>query len=333
MKALVLGLAGPALTAEERALFARAGVPAGFILFARNITTPAALRDLTAELRALAEPPPFILIDQEGGRVARLRPPLAAPHPSARAIGALFRRDAEAGLAAAWLTGALIGVELAGYGIDTDAAPVLDLAEPGADPVIGDRAFDEDPDHVALLGRAFAEGLMAAGVAPVMKHIPGHGRARADSHLTLPVVEAPAATLARDLEPFARNADLPFAMTAHILYPAWDEEHPATLSPGLIRGIIREETGFGGVLLSDDLGMGALSGDLAERAERAFAAGIDLALHCSGLLAENAALLAAAPPLSPPLAARLALIRERMGGLLRPLDPARLGAERAALGL
>jgi beta-N-acetylhexosaminidase len=333
VKALVLGIGGPALTPEERALFARAGVPAGFILFARNITTASALEALTADLRSLATPPPFILIDQEGGRVARLRPPLAALHPPAQAIGALFRRDAEAGLRAAWLTGALIGAELAAFGIDTDAAPVLDLADPLADPVIGDRAFDRDPDHVALLGRAMAEGLMAAGVAPVMKHIPGHGRARADSHVALPVVAEGPDLLARDLSPFARNADLPFAMTAHILYPAWDGEHPATLSPAVIGRIIRQEIGFGGVLISDDLGMGALSGALPARAEAAFAAGIDLVLHASGTIEDNAALLAAAPALSPPLAARLAQIRARIGALLRPLDPARLRAERAELGL
>lgn len=333
MKALILGLSGPALLPEERVLFARAGTPAGFILFARNITTAAALRALTAELRALATPPPFILIDQEGGRVARLRPPLAAAHPPAAAIGALFARDPGAGLRAAWLTGALIGAELADYGIDVACAPVLDLAIPGADPVIGDRAFGPDPDHVALLGRALAEGLMAAGVAPVMKHIPGHGRAEADSHLALPVVKADRAALARDLVPFARNADLPFAMTAHILYPAFDARHSATLSPLVIGEVIRGEIGFQGVLVSDDLGMGALEGPLPARAGAAFAAGIDLALHCSGVLAENEALLEAAPDLSPALAAKLAAIRARLGEILRPLDPARLRAERQSLRL
>ena len=294
MKAAIVGIAGPDLTTAEDALF-REHRPAGVILFARNIQHPAQLAALTAQIARTLPPLAVIAIDQEGGRVARLRPPHWLAHPAAARLGALHDADRPAGLRAAWLTGALIGLEAAAAGIDVVCAPVLDLAVAGADAVIGDRAYAADPAIVGDMAAAAAAGLLAAGVQPVGKHCPGHGRATVDSHAALPRLDGIADD---DLAPFARCAHLPWMMTAHIVYAAEDPDRPATLSPAIIGDVIRGRLGFEGVLVSDDLAMGALSGSPAERARAAVAAGCDLALHCSGVLADTAAVLEACPPAS-----------------------------------
>lgn len=340
--AAIVGCGGPTLTAPERALFARHR-PLGFILFARNLVHPEQVRGLCAALResvGRADAP--ILIDQEGGRVARLRPPRWRLPPPAALLGALATRDHEAALAATRLNGRLIAAELADLGIDVDCAPVLDVPVPGAHDIIGDRAFASDPLRVAELGRAMAEGLMAGGVLPVMKHLPGHGRARADSHAELPVVEADLATLdAWDFAPFRALSWLPMAMTAHVVYPAIDALAPATCSRRVVAEIIRGRIGFDGLLLSDDVCMGALSGPLHERAAAALAAGCDVVLHCSGDSEEMAALLPTLPGLDAAAARRLAaaqalMAARRDGGLdllaaSQQLD-ALLGQPQAAAG-
>ena len=312
MKAAIVGIAGPDLLAEEAALF-RAHRPAGLILFARNIQDRPRLAALMADLRRVLPPNAVFMLDQEGGRVARLRPPLWRAHPPAAALGTSRR---------AWLSGALIGLECAEAGFNVVAAPVLDLSIAGAHDVIGDRAFAGDAASVARLGRAFAEGLLAAGVQPVGKHAPGHGRARVDSHLALPVVEAN--HLDADILPFACNADLPWMMTAHIVYPAFDPTLPATLSPGIIRQIIRGRIGFQGVLVTDDLAMHALAGEPAGLAVQALAAGCDLALYCSGVYAPTEALLARCPPVSD-------LARRRLAGAQAKAARWRLGLNGEAL--
>ena len=295
MKAAIVGIAGLTLSADEAALF-RAQPPCGVILFARNISGPMQLRRLIADLRRVLPRDAVLMVDQEGGRVARLRPPQWRAHPAAARLGALFTVRRAAGLRAAWLTGALIGLDCAAAGFDVVTAPVLDLAIAGAHAVIGDRALAEEPQLVARLGRALAAGLLAAGVQPVGKHVPGHGRAGVDSHLSLPRVEAN--DLAADLLPFALNTDLPWAMSAHIVYPAWDPALPATLSPTVIKAIIRGLVGFEGVLVTDDLAMQALSGTPADLAQQALAAGCDVALYCSGDFAPTADLLQRCPPLT-----------------------------------
>lgn len=319
MKAAIVGIAGTALSVDESALLRR-HQPCGVILFARNIASPPQLCALTAELRCILPPKAVLMVDQEGGRVARLRPPYWRAHPPAEALGSLR---------AAWLTGALIGLQCAAAGFDLVAAPVLDLAIPGAHSVIGDRALAEDPAIVARLGRATAAGLLAASVQPIGKHIPGHGRARVDSHLALPRVEAD--DLDADLLPFALNADLPWAMSAHIVYPAWDPALPATLSPTVIRTIIRGRIGFEGVLVTDDIAMRALSGSPADLARQALAAGCDVALYCSGEYAPTADLLAQCPPLSQAASARLAAARALAAQRRLPLDERTLAEERDRL--
>ncbi len=327
MKAAITGIAGPELTAGETALF-REHRPAGVILFARNIQDPAQLASLTAQIARVLPPLAVIAIDQEGGRVARLRPPHWLRHPSAGRLGALHDADRPAGLRVAWLTGTLIGLEAAAAGIGVVNAPVLDLAVPGASSVIGDRAYGTDPAVVGDMAAAAAAGLLAAGVQPVGKHCPGHGRATVDSHAALPRLDG---TAAGDLAPFARCAHLPWMMTAHIVYAAEDPERPATLSPTVIGEVIRLRLGFEGVLVSDDLTMKALSGTPADLARAALAAGCDLALHCSGVLEETAELLAACAP-----ATDAALNRMRSALFLaersrQALDPSALLAERDAL--
>jgi beta-N-acetylhexosaminidase len=303
--AAIVGVAGPSLGAEERRLI-QAGNPWGFILFGRNCADPDQVRALVADLRAsVGRPGAPVLIDQEGGRVARLGPPYWPPRPPARRLGMLAERDRNAGREAAWLHARLIAADLVPLGISIDCAPVLDLALPGRTKAIGDRALAADPGLVALLGQAMIEGFLAGGILPVLKHLPGHGRARRDSHLGLPIVAAAAADMAgADWMPFCACCSVPLAMTAHVLYPALDPARPATLSPRIIAEVIRGEIGFQGALLSDDLSMGALRGSLAERTAAARAAGCDLALHCNGKLAEIAEVLAAAGPLAGESAAR-----------------------------
>ena len=328
MKAAIVGIAGTELSPDEAALF-RCHPPAGVILFRRNINDPRQLAPLIASLRRVLPARAVLMVDQEGGRVARLRPPHWRRHPPAAAIGRVFATAPAAGLRAAWLTGALIGLDAAAAGFDVVTAPVLDRAVPGASTVIGDRAYHADPHAVARLGRAVAAGLLAAGVQPVGKHAPGHGRAEVDSHTALPCV------LANDLEadclPFALNADLPWAMTAHILYPVWDPTLPATLSPTVIAGIIRGRIGFKGVLVTDDLAMRALSGAPADLALQALAAGCDLALYCAGDAPATSALLAACPPISPEAAERLATASTLAAQRRLALDPESLAAERDRL--
>ncbi len=329
MRAAIVGVAGLVLDAEEVALFRRLP-PAGVILFARNVGDPDQLRSLTAGLRDVLPAAAVIAVDQEGGRVARLRPPHWMAHPAAGRIGALHARDAAAGLRAAWLTGALIGAECAAAGFGLVCAPVLDLRVPGAHDVVGDRSYGADSAVVAQLGRAAADGLMAAGVQPVVKHAPGHGRALVDSHLTLPSV-ARDQDLSDDMHPFAVNADLPWMMTAHLLYPGLDADRPGTLSPAVIRQAIRGRIGFEGVLVSDGLEMRALDGTPGELAAQAVGAGCDLALHCTGVLADSEAVLAAVPPASSRTLGRMAAGLAWTAASRQALDLPALALERTRL--
>lgn len=326
-----LGLSGTVLSDAERGLI-RDADPAGFCLFARNIEDRAQLRALTDSLRDLsgrADLP--ILVDQEGGRVARLRPPAWPDFPAAARFAALYEKAPITAIEAVRVNALALGLTLAEVGINVDAAPVLDLLYPGADAIVGDRSFGAEPMQVAALGGAMLDGLAAAGVAGVLKHMPGHGRATADSHFKLPVVTASADELTTDLAPFrALAARAPMAMTAHILYPAWDDQHPATLSPTIIETIIRGEIGFDGLLMSDDIAMEALSGPLAERAKAALAAGCDIVLHCSGDAADNEALAGALGPMIETTAVRLARAMAPTG-TAGPADFAALVAKRDAL--
>lgn len=321
-RAAVVGLAGTALTAEEVALF-RALPPAGLILFARNVADPDQLRGLTTAARELLGEDLPILVDQEGGRVARLRPPHWPAFPPAAAFEGLAEEAARA-------NAALIGHACLLAGIDVVCAPVLDLRLPGAHEVIGDRAFAAAPAEVARLGRACVAGLQEAGCIPVVKHIPGHGRALVDSHLDLPRVAADRDHLAEDCAPFAALAGSgAWAMTAHILYEALDPKHPATLSHEVIGRVIRRAIGFEGVLISDDLAMKALRGAPGALAQHAIAAGCDLALHCTGVLAETAEVLKDTPPLDEAAEARIAESRAMVAAARRPvLDAVALAALR-----
>jgi beta-N-acetylhexosaminidase len=286
MTPLILGLAGPELSAEERAFFAECD-PAGFILFRRNVVDRTQVRRLTDDLRLLsgrADVP--ILIDQEGGRVARMQPPIWPAFPPGAAFGPLYDRAPISAIEAMLASAQAIGAVLAEAGITVDCLPLLDVAQPGAHDIIGDRALGAEPMQVAALGRATIDGLARAGVVAVVKHIPGHGRALVDSHLELPVVDASADALETDLLPFRALARAPMAMTAHVVYRAWDPERCASLSPIVIGDIIRGQIGFDGLLMSDDLGMRALGGDYGARAGGVIAAGCDVALHCSGDMAE-----------------------------------------------
>ncbi|TWB77320.1 beta-N-acetylhexosaminidase [Nitrospirillum amazonense] len=296
--AVIFGCTGPVLTEAERALFAAAN-PLGFILFRRNCETPEQVMALTAALRdSVGRPDAPIMIDQEGGRVARLRPPHWPSLPPAGRVGAIA--DDNVAKEAAWLHGRLLAATLAPLGIDMDCAPVADVPQAGAHDVIGDRAFSRDPARVALLAGAQADGLLAGGVLPIVKHLPGHGRATADSHKELPTVTADLATLeAVDFTPFKALADLPAGMVAHILFPAVDARHPSSTSALVITKIVRGLIGFDGLLFSDDLDMQALSGTVAERAAAVVADGCcDVALHCNGTVEDMAAVAAVVPRLS-----------------------------------
>ena len=320
-RAVVFGLAGPSLKPDERRFF-RATDPLGFILFARNIETPDQVRALTASLRETigrADAP--ILIDQEGGRVQRLRPPHWRSAPPAARFGDAFARDPDQAKEAARLNHRLIAADLAQLGITVDCAPVLDVPVLGAHDVIGDRAFARSPAVVAELGRAAVAGLLAGGVIPVVKHIPGHGRAFADSHRELPKVVAARAELeATDFAPFQALSDAPWAMTAHVLYAALDPALPATQSKAVIGGIVRGAIGFAGVLVSDDLGMSALAGDFRARAEACLSAGCDVVLHCSGAMAEMQAVADGSSPLAPAAKKRIVAAEARRRKSLEPFD-------------
>lgn len=331
-RAVIYTCAGPALTPAE-ATFFRDANPLGFILFGEQCETPGQIRDLVAAFRdAVGRPDAPVLIDQEGGRVARLKPPHWRDAPPAARFGELAGRDLKAGLAAARLNARLLAAELADLGITVDCAPVLDVPIPGAHDVIGDRAYAHDPAMVAKLGRAVCDGFLAGGIIPVVKHMPGHGRAMADSHKGLPVVDTPREELeTTDFVPFRELADAPWAMSAHVLYSAIDAELPATVSKRVIDEVIRGSIGFAGVLLSDDIGMEALSGGPAERARNLLAAGCDVVLHCVGKLDEMAAISDEIPLLSDAALARVARGESRRGAAVEAADPVALLAELEAL--
>ena len=306
MLAFITALSGPDLTDREAAVL-RATQPCGVILFTRNAHDPRQVARLVADAQQAIGTDVPILIDQEGGRVQRLGPPHWRKLPPAAAYAQSFAADPQAACAAARAVARLTAAELRGLGITCNCAPVLDLPVAGSHQIIGDRAYGVAPQvaQVVQLGRAVAEGLMAGGVLPVIKHIPGHGRATKDSHLDLPVVTASRAELeATDFAPFRALADLPAAMTAHVVFTALDAERPASISPDATAQVIRSGIGFDGLLMSDDLGMKALLGSIPERARAVLAAGSDVALLCSGELAETEALAAAVPPLQGPALAR-----------------------------
>ncbi len=298
-KAFITGLSGTELTSAERD-FIRAERPWGFILFRRNIETPAQVAALTAEVRnVLGEGDAPILVDQEGGRVQRFRPPHWPLYPSGASFGQLYATDPAAGLKAARLSARLIADDLAQVGVNVDCLPLADVPIPGANDVIGDRAYGHDPKTVAAIARAVTEGLQEGGILPILKHIPGHGRAMADSHLSLPVVDTPKNELESiDFAAFKPLADLPMAMTAHVVFTAYDRAHPATTSATMIDGVIRGLIGFQGLLMSDDVGMNALAGSIAERSRALLAAGCDMVLHCSGELEEMRQVARETPELS-----------------------------------
>ncbi|HWV54852.1 beta-N-acetylhexosaminidase [Pseudorhodoplanes sp.] len=314
-RAFISGMAGTAIGPDEVSFF-RDARPWGLILFKRNIENPAQVTALTAHFREIVGWDAPVLVDQEGGRVQRLGPPHWPVYPPGSAYAALYELDRDRGLEAARLGGRLLAEDLAAVGIDVDCVPVADVPVAGADRVIGDRAFGDTPEQVAALAGAQADGLMSAGVLPVVKHLPGHGRATADSHLKLPVVETDRATLeATDFAAFRPLSRLPLGMTAHVVFSAIDAVQPATTSAIMIGDVIRGSIGFEGLLMSDDVSMGALSGTLSERSRAVFAAGCDLALHCNGKLDEMQAVAEAAPMLAGKAAARaeraLALRRGR----------------------
>jgi len=320
IRALILGCSGYELTPEE-VLFFKEVQPWGFILFKRNVSGPEQVRALCDSLRELTgrkDTP--ILIDQEGGRVQRMGPPHWPVYPQGRVYGNIYAKDADLGLETVRMGARLIAEDLKAVGINVDCLPVLDVPAAGAHDVIGNRAYGIDPKTVSALGMAAATGLLEGGVLPVIKHIPGHGRAGVDSHLSLPVVDASRAELELDFKPFRQLSDMPMAMTAHVIYSAIDAKRPATTSPIVISEIIRGELGFDGLVMSDDLSMQALSGTLCERAEAAFAAGCDVALHCNGLIEEMRSVASAAPLLTSDAARRAATALKRNAHPLPEVD-------------
>ncbi|MFL5298320.1 MAG: beta-N-acetylhexosaminidase [Phenylobacterium sp.] len=321
--AAILGCSGPELTAEERAFFRRVQ-PWGFILFARNVTAPDQVRKLVDGLRdtvGRADAP--VLIDQEGGRVQRLGPPHWRRYPPGRAYGDLAGNDPLVRREVTRLGARLLAHDLAALGVNVDCVPVLDVPDPAGHEIIGDRAYGRTPQEVAVLGRAAAEGLIAGGVLPVIKHMPGHGRAKADSHLELPVVDASYGDLdARDFAPFKALSDMPMAMSAHVIYSAIDKRSPATTSKAVFRRVIRGEIGFDGLVMTDDLSMKALSGDFRERARASRAAGCDVVLHCNGSMAEMKSVVEGAGELKGRAAARAKAALARLARTPEPFDAA-----------
>jgi beta-N-acetylhexosaminidase len=297
-RAFITGLAGLTLAANERA-FVREAQPWGLIIFKRNVNTPAQVKDLIRSFRDAGGREAPVLVDQEGGRVQRLGAPHWPVYPPGAVYGALYDREKSMGLAAAKLAGHLIAADLAVLGIDVDCLPIADVPVAGGDPVIGDRAYGTEPGKVAAIAGAIAQGLAAGGVLPVLKHLPGHGRAVADSHHKLPVVDTDRATLeVTDFAAFKPLAALPLGMTAHVVFSAIDPAQPATTSVTMVQEVIRGFIGFRGLLMSDDVSMGALSGTIADRSTAALRAGCDVVLHCNGDLAEMTAVAGASPELS-----------------------------------
>ncbi|MBU6268972.1 MAG: beta-N-acetylhexosaminidase [Sphingomonadales bacterium] len=305
MTPAIFGLSGTVLTADERAFFGDAD-PAGYILFGRNVENRAQLRALTDELRAIhGRDRLFICIDQEGGRVARMKPPVWPAYPAGELFDRLFEVAPASAIQAARLNAHALGLDLAEAGISVDCTPLLDVRQPGAHDVIGDRALGREPLRIAALARGILDGLRAAGVEGVVKHMPGHGRALCDSHKELPTVTAGEAELEIDLAPFRALANAPIAMTGHIRFTAWDAENPATQSPFVVSDIIRKRIGFDGLLLTDDIDMEALAGTIPERSARAIAAGCDVVLNCWGRMADMQGIAAALPTMGAATAARL----------------------------
>ena len=301
----IFGLSGPVLTADERAFF-RDCDPAGYILFGRNCVDPVQLRRLTDDLRAIhGRDRLLVSIDQEGGRVARLRPPHWAAYPAGDAFEKLYQIAPASAIEAARANATAMALELSAMGITVDYHPPLDLRVPGAHDVIGDRAFGSEPMQVAAIGRAVLEGLAAGGVAGCIKHMPGHGRTDVDTHKALPTVTASPAELEADLEPFRALRQALIGMTGHLVFAAWDAENPATLSQTVIRDVIRGKIGFDGLLLTDDIDMEALGGAIPERAARAHAAGCDIVLNCWAKMDDMQGICAALPAMSDASAARL----------------------------
>ena len=296
-RAFITGLAGLELAATERA-FVREAMPWGLILFKRNVISPEQVSALASSFRDTVGFEAPVLVDQEGGRVQRLGPPHWPAYPPGTRYGELYKRDPSSGLAVAKLAGHLIASDLIAVGIDVDCLPIADVPVAGGDPVIGDRAYGTSPSQVAAIAGAVAEGLLAGGVLPVLKHLPGHGRATADSHHRLPVVDTDRATLeATDFAAFKPLAHLPLGMTAHVVFSAIDPDAPATTSVTMVQQVIRGLIGFQGLLMSDDVSMNALSGTIAERSAASLAAGCDVVLHCNGKLDEMMAVAGAAPEL------------------------------------
>jgi len=322
MRALILGCAGTELSRAERQFFVETE-PFGFILFQRNCESPEQIRMLTEDLRDCVGRHAPVLIDQEGGRVQRLKPPQWRKAPPAALFGELYRQDAVRAEQAARVNARLIAAELTACGVDVDCLPLLDVRQDGAHDVIGDRAFAGDAEIVARLGRAQAEGLAAGGVVPVMKHIPGHGRAGVDSHHALPRVDTPRETLeAVDFAPFKALASLPMAMTAHVVYESLDAENAATISPVIIRDCIRGGIGFDGLLMTDDISMKALAAPLAVSAARALDAGCDVVLHCNGDMEEMREIAGAVPELSGEPLRRADMVLSFMERIRRDAQPA-----------
>ena len=331
--AVIFGCSGLALTDEEKAFFERVN-PLGFILFARNIATPEQVKTLTQSLRETVgrEDAP-ILIDQEGGRVARLKTPYWRKYPPMRVFGDMYADNPADASDAARDNARLIGRDLRAIGVNVDCAPVLDVPVAGSnEKILGDRTFSRDPETVAALGAAVCGGLMAEGVLPVVKHMPGHGRAAADSHFELPVVNDDFETLKKtDFLPFARLADAPWGMTAHVLYTALDEHNPASLSEKVVQDVIRGEIGFKGFLISDDLSMKALSGALSDLTAETLAAGCDAVLHCNGDMDEMDLIASAAEPLSARAMERYVRGRKLCASAVESADPFDCDAARLRL--
>lgn len=313
MTPAIFGLSGPELTREERAFFREAD-PVGYILFGRNCVDKDQLRRLTDSLRDIHGRDRLVVsIDQEGGRVRRMKPPVWLDHPAAAAYAELYEIGPISAIEAARVGAELIGRELAEVGITVDYHPPLDLPQPGAHDVIGDRALGAGPLQVAALGKAILEGLGRAGVVGCIKHMPGHGRSTTDTHKTMPTITASEEELERDLEPFRRLRHAPIGMTGHLLFTAWDAENPATLSPKVIGEIIRNRIGFDGLLLTDDIDMQALSGSVPERAGRAIAAGCDVVLNCWGTMDDMVGIVERCPALSAEAQVRLERVHAAMG--------------------
>ncbi|MGF1550848.1 MAG: glycoside hydrolase family 3 N-terminal domain-containing protein [Sphingomonadaceae bacterium] len=331
MQPIVYGFSGPELTPDERSFFADAD-PAGYILFGRNCVDRRQLKALTDELRALSGRDDLpILIDQEGGRVQRMREPEWPRLPAPGLFAGLYRRAPMTAIRAAELNAGAIAAMLREVGVNVDCLPLLDVPQPYTDEVIGDRALGTEPIQVAALGRAVLDGLETGGVLGVVKHLPGYGHTRVDPHHALPVADVPEPALAMDLEPFIKLNRAPAGMTAHIVYPAWDAGHCATQSPTVIEKIVRGRIGFSGLLLTDDIVMEALSGSHAERAASVIAAGCDIALHCSGRLDEMIEASGALGEITPRSRERLDRALASIAGKAPAASFAELAAERDAL--